>query len=301
MLNLKGNTLAVVLALIAVLLWSTVATAFNIALKELSYIQLLTFSSGFSFLVLSFIMIIQKKGIKLRYISKNEYVKLIFKGLINPFAYYLILFKAYSLLPANEAMILNYTWPIILVVLSVYFLKQRLLKVDLISIFISFAGVIIIATKGNLIDIKFGNLLGVILALASSFFWAFYWILNVKNKIDSIVQLWFSFGVGFCASLIPFFIEAMPIPISHSAIFAALYVGLFEMSIPFILWQLSLNHASKTSVVSNLVFLSPFISLILIAIVLKEKILISSLVGFLMIILGNILHFFSSKKEKIGQ
>ena len=34
-------------------------------------------------------------------------------GFLNPFLYYIILFKAYSLLPAQEALSLNYTWPLV--------------------------------------------------------------------------------------------------------------------------------------------------------------------------------------------
>ncbi len=88
------NSVAVGYAFIAVLMWSTVATAFNIALQELNYIQLLTYSSGVAFVVLSIIMLFNNRFGLLKTIHKNEYISLIIKGIINPFAYYLILFKA---------------------------------------------------------------------------------------------------------------------------------------------------------------------------------------------------------------
>jgi hypothetical protein len=76
------------------------------------------------------------------------------------------------------------------------------------------------------------------------------------------------------------------IPVSPTAIIASIYVGLFEMSIPFIMWHLALNKASKASNVSQLIFLSPFLSLMIISVVLKEKILITSIIGFLFILVG---------------
>jgi drug/metabolite transporter (DMT)-like permease len=293
----KPNSVAIAYAFIAVLMWSTVATAFNIALQELDYIQLLTYSTGVAFIVLTLIMLFSKRFSQLKSIAKKDYTGLTVKGLINPFAYYLILFKAYSLLPANEAMILNYTWPIVLVVLSVLFLKQHFKKIDFLSVFFSFIGVVVIATKGNIFDVKFSNLFGTILAVASSAVWAGYWILNMKNKVDTIIQLWFSFGVGFIASLILFSVMGCPVNISTKALLASGYVGLFEMSIPFIMWQFALLKASNTAVVSKFVFLSPFLSLMIIALILKETILISSYIGLFMIIGGIVVHTFFGKKE----
>lgn len=298
MKNKNPNSVAVGYAFVAVLMWSTVATAFNIALKELDFIQLLTYSTGVSFVVLSIIMLFSKRFELLKTIPNNDYISLIIKGIINPFVYYLILFKAYSLLPANEAMILNYTWPIVLVVLSVFFLKQHFKKIDFLSVFFSFLGVVVIATKGNIFDIKFSNLFGIILALGSSAVWAGYWILNMKNKVDTIIQLWFSFGVGFVASAILFSTIGCQVNISPKALLASGYVGLFEMSIPFIMWQFALLRASNTAVVSKFVFLSPFLSLMIIALILKETIPISSYIGLFLIIGGIVVHTFFGKKER---
>lgn len=292
------NSVAIGYALIAVLMWSTVATAFNIALQELNFIQLLTYSSGVSFLVLTMIMGWTHRFSTLKTIPIKGYINLILKGLVNPFGYYLILFKAYSLLPANEAMILNYTWPVVLVVLSVFFLKQHFAKIDFLSVLFSFIGVVVIATKGNIFDVKFSNLLGIVLALGSSVVWAGYWILNMRNKVHPIIQLWFSFGVGFVASVLLFLIMSCPVNFSSKALFASSYVGLFEMSIPFIMWQFALIRASNTAVVSKFVFLSPFLSLMIIALILKETILLSSIIGFLFIITGIILHTFLVEKPK---
>lgn len=293
----KRNTKAIGYALVAVLMWSTVATAFNIALTELNFVQLLTYASGVSFFVLTLVLWGSRKFQKLKTISEIDYIHQIVKGLINPFGYYLILFKAYSLLPANEAMILNYTWPVVLILFSVFFLKQHFTKIDFASVLFCFIGVVVISTKGNIFDVKFSNLFGVALAIGSSAVWAGYWILNMKNKVHPVVQLWLSFGVGFIASVILFLLTDCPANFSSKALLASGYVGLFEMSIPFIMWQFALIRASNTAVVSKFVFLSPFLSLMIIALILKETILVSSMIGFLFIVSGIILHTFLAKKQ----
>jgi len=89
-------------------------------------------------------------------------------GFLNPFLYYVILFKAYSLLPAQEAQPLNWTWPIMLVLLSIVILKQPIRWVNVLAIVISFSGVLVISTRGDVLAFQFTNLPGALLALGSS-------------------------------------------------------------------------------------------------------------------------------------
>ncbi len=62
-------------------------------------------------------------------------------GIINPFAYYLILFRAYELLPAQEAQPLNYTWALTMTYLSIVILKQPLKFYDFLAGIICYVGV----------------------------------------------------------------------------------------------------------------------------------------------------------------
>lgn len=113
---------AVLHALGAVALWSTVATAFKIALRHVSPLQLLCYSSLVSLLTLLAILTAQRRLRTLFTCSPTEYAWSAGAGLLNPFLYYMVLFQAYSRLLGQEALVLNYTWPIVLVLLSVVFL-----------------------------------------------------------------------------------------------------------------------------------------------------------------------------------
>lgn len=278
---------SVVYALFAVICWSTVATAFKMALSGMSFLMLLgisSFAASFSLLI---ILIWNGKIRKLLELDAKTLGLLAFKGSLNPFLYYLILFKAYELLPAQEALILNYTWPIMLVFFSIIFLKQKVLKFDIPSILICFTGVLLIATKGQFQNIEFVNGFGTFLALISSVVWAFYWIMNMKSSVDSSIQLFVGFSSGFILTSLTavFYSSGFSIE-SPEAIWAGVYVGLFEMSIPFLLWQLALTKAKSSASVSRFVFLSPFISLIFIALILHEQIFWTSVLGLILIIAG---------------
>jgi len=79
----------------------------------------------------------------------------------------------------------------------------------------------------------------------------------------------------------------------------AVYVGIFEMGITFIVWLMALQRASSNARVINLIFITPFISLLLINRVLGEQILQSTFIG-LVLIIGGILWQQTGKRENIA-
>ncbi len=287
---MRNQTKAYLFALSAVVLWSTVATAFKIALGQVDFIQLLFYSSGVATIILFVILLGQKKLFGLLQLSKREWALAIVRGFLNPFLYYLMLFKAYDILPAQEAMTLNYTWPIVLVLLSVPLLKQHLSRQGVLAVLLSFTGVIVIATKGNPADLHFTDIKGDLLALSTSLVWAVFWIINIKCKADESLKLFLSFGFGFLFTIpvVAKFSNFM-IP-DMRAILAVSYVGLAEMGLTFFLWLNALKHAERTDQVSQLIYISPFLSLILIGLILHEPIHASTFVGLVLILAGIIWH-----------
>ena len=122
---MSGNSKkAYSLALTTVLFWATVATAFKIGLRNYTPAMLLFFASATSAIVLFIILLLKKKVDKIKETSTRNLIISSAIGLLNPFAYYLVLFKAYSLLPAQLAQPINMVWPIVLVLLSVPILKH---------------------------------------------------------------------------------------------------------------------------------------------------------------------------------
>ena len=295
---------AYIFALMAVLCWSTVATAFKIALQNCSFLQLLFFSSLISAIVLFIILIIQKKTSQLIKMERRTMIYSLTLGVLNPFLYYTILFKAYSILPAQEAMTLNYTWPIMLVLLSIPLLKQKLTIKSLIAVFVSFAGIIIISTKGNIVSINLSNFFGDILAVGSSIIWALFWIFNVRDKKDEVMKLFLNFLSGAILSGILMLLFADFKTLKIEALPAIIYVGILEMSVTFVFWLLALKYTASTDKVSQLIFLSPFLSLIFIHLIVKESIAIYTLAGLFFIIGGIVIQQssfnFSRKSKETG-
>lgn len=297
---MNNSKKALIFGLVTVGIWSTVASAFKIALTRLDPLQLLLIASATSIVALAGIMASQGKLHELTRMPHREMVRSALLGLLNPFLYYVILFKAYDLLPAQEAQPINYTWAITLSLLSIPLLGQKMSGKDLAAIFLSYFGVVVISTHGNPFSLEFSNLTGVCLALASTVIWALYWIFNTRSKANPLAGLLLGFLCGF-----PFILAATllfsNIPaLDTTSILAATYVGFFEMGITFALWLTAMKYAATpdgggTARIANLIFLSPFLSLIFIHFLVGEDILPATIAGLGFIVAGNILMQYKGK------
>ncbi|WP_321311757.1 DMT family transporter [Halarcobacter sp.] len=293
---MKSQNKAYKYALIAVFFWSTVAAVFKIALLTLNPITLLFYASVSSMLILLIIIILRKQINDVLLYIKNNWKTVLLLALINPFLYYLVLFEAYDALPAQEAQVINYTWALMLTFLSVIFLKQKLTINDIVAGIICYFGVLIIATKGEPFTLNFSNLNGVFLALLSTVLWSMYWIINTKNKVEPIIGVFSNFIISVpIIGLYGYFTGTLQEVTEIKGIFAAIYVGFFEMGVTFLFWLNAMKHAESTSKIANLIFISPFLSLIFIHFLLGEEIYYSTLFGLITIILGLIIQQLKNK------
>lgn len=285
-------------AALAILFWSTIPTAFKICLSELDILPMLTLASVTSTLALFIILLSEGKTTLLRNNSQRDLVSSALLGLINPFLYYLILLRAYQLLPAQIAQPLNMIWPIILVFLSVPILKQKIKSRSFIALFVSFFGVLIISSQGNLFNPGHADIRGVLLATGSSVFWALFFILNVKDRRDEAVKLFLNFLFGTVYLVAAMIITGTwPGNAGFRGIASAVYIGLFEMGITFYLWLKALQMASTTDKISNLVYLAPFLSLIFVHFILREPVFYTTPAGLLLIVTGIMIQNRKPKKR----
>ena len=188
---------AYIFALMAVLCWSTIGSAFKLTLRHIDVANIVLIASFVSVIVVFLILIFQNRVHLIKESTAKDLLRSAGMGFLNPFLFYVVVIKAYDLLLAQEAVVLNYLWPISLVLLSIPILKQRIGIKSIIAILISFAGVVIIALQGNLTQVMFTNIGGVLLALGSTVIWALFWIFNVKDQREVVPKMFLNFVFGF--------------------------------------------------------------------------------------------------------
>jgi len=283
-MHVQNQRQAMLLALAAVFFWSTAATAFKLSLQVVTPTQLLAWSSLTSLLVLVGFVTHEKCWGEVFSALRARPAYYLAMGALNPCCYYLILFQAYALLPAQQAQALNYTWALMLSVLAVPLLKQRLTLRDIGALLLGYFGAVLIATRGNLLSLEFDSGLGVLLALVSTVLWALYWILNTRSATTPSVTLLLCFLLGTpLVWLVMLWKGEVALPV-WQGLLGAVYVGLFEMGVTFMLWLAALRRAKQVSRIGNLIFLSPFLSLIFIYLFLGESVVAATWLGLILII-----------------
>ncbi len=294
---MKQQQKAYLFAGISVLCWSTVPTAFKFGLRYQDPFSLLAGAALIGFFILLTTLVIQGKISLLRKTSPAEYVWSASLGFLNPFFYYLILFKAYSTLPAQVAQPINMTWPIVLTVISVPLLGHRVTVRNMAALMISFSGVIIISSQGGGADFTPGQIPAILLCLGSAFVWSFFWILNVRDKRDEVVKLFLNFGFALIFLVITSLLTNRSFPPGLQAWLWAVYAGIFEMGLAFIFWLKALQLTESTGKISNLIYISPFISLFFVHYFAGEPIYMTTIYGLILIVGGILIQNVRIKKN----
>lgn len=283
---MKTSAKSITLATVAVLSWSTVATAFKVALSYLSVFETLFIACATALVIFTILMTVEKSWGKLRGLKPSTWCLTAVMGLINPVTYYLILFDSYDHLPAQVAQPINYFWPIALLILLAIFNKQPIPKKKYLGMAISLVGLTAISLGGKSIT---GGIsaYGLALAFLSAVLWAVYWMLNdrLKHELPESVSLF----LGFMFGMIYMCIGACFVPVeisSTSALLAGMYVGAFEIGIPFICFGMAIRTTDNPALINQMCYLAPFLSLFFISMVLHEPIMYTTFIGLVLIIAG---------------
>jgi drug/metabolite transporter (DMT)-like permease len=292
----KDNNKAILYVSITVLSWATVASAFKLALSSLTYYELLLIASFTALIAFAIILTFRKRWFLLRSVNRGQWRMFAIAGMLNPTMYYLVLFKSYELLPAQIAQPINYMWPVVLSVMLAIFARQRIPAFKFAGMAISLAGVAVISVgPGQLTGVGL-SVLGLTLGIGSAFVWATYWLINRMNaETDQIMSLFlnFLFGTIYLLMIAPF----MKIEISSlQGVLAAVYSGLFEMTIPFIFFGIALKKTDNPALINHLCYLSPFLSLFIIHLILGESIYSTTYTGLALIVGGLLFNEYIGKR-----
>ena len=283
---MKSSGRPVILASVAVLSWSTVATAFKVALQTMTTFEMLFIACATALIIFTLWMLITGAWHELRLLTPSLWMRFAVLGLVAPVSYYLMLFKAYDLLPAQIAQPINYIWPILLAILIAIVERKPIPKRKYLGMTVSLGGVVFISLGGSAISGSI-SIIGILLAVVSAGFWGIYWMINdsLKHKVSEITALFLTFLFGMAYLFVGNFFE----PIAHlepKSVMAGIYIGAFEMGIPYICFGIAIRETNNPALINQMCYLAPFLSLFFISIILEEPIVFSTYIGLALIIGG---------------
>ncbi len=302
-----GNSRAVAATFVAILSWATVASSFKMAQLYFSQFEMLTVAVLTATMIFAIAVTIKGKWGDIRSLRQRDWVSLAILGIFNPTLYYLVLFSAYRYLPAQVAQPINYCWPIFLVILMAIVMHRPVRPRLYIGMLLSLGGVAVISLGGGGIEGGTLSAGGLVLAFLSALLWAFYWILNEKLKggIDENTKLFLSFLFSSLYLLIGMLFVDTDFGISDGTslkgLFWSIWAGTFEMGIPFIFFSYALSRTTNVALVNQLCYVSPFLSLFVISMIVGETIVPTTYLGLALIVGGVVFNqylAYPGKEEK---
>ncbi len=283
---------------ISIFFWSTTATVTKLLLGGLNSMQVVLISSLFSCAFL-FLLCLFKGDLKdAKNYKFTDYIHMFGLGVLGIFIYHLFLYAGIDKMLASQAFIINYLWPIATVIFACIILKEKMTFRKSIAIAMSFLGVIIVTSNGNLLSIDKDTLIGAALCIIAALSYGFFSVLNKKKPYNKYFSMMFYYFASFVASLVYLLlIDNIPTPTSGEWI-GLTFNGIFTTAIPYLTWALALSHGD-TARISNLAYITPFLSLVWTALVLKEPIGVYSVLGLVVIVLGIFVQLTDGSKKHV--
>ncbi len=279
----------------AIFFWSTMATISKLLLGSFSGLQVLSISSLFAGLFLLFKNISTNNIRKMKFYKFKDIIIMILIGLPGIFLYNIFYYFGAAIMPASQAFIINYLWPIMSVVFACILLKEKLTPRKIIAIVLSFLGVIIVTVE-SLGSLEISALAGAGCILFAAVCYGLFTALSQKYEYDKNISQMLTYFATFLITAIMSVISKEPLQIGVLEILGLAWNGVFVMGVATTAWTIALE-SGNTAKISNLAYITPFASLIWTSLFLKEPISIFSVVGLVVIVVGILIQL---KKEKNG-
>lgn len=239
-------------ALTAIVLWSALATL-AVRLRQVP-----------PFLLVG-VALLLGSAIGLRRVSwRAVQPRALLVGIYGLFAYHFCLFLALRLAPPVEANLLNYLWPLLIVVLSPVLLPRTALQTRHVAgALLGFTGAALLVTGGRL-AFDVGNIPGYVLALLAATIWSTFSLLSRRlGGFQTASISVFCLASGTLALACHALLE--PRYVFRAADVAPmLVIGLGPMGAAFYMWDRALGEGDPR-VIGTLAYLTPLLSTLLLA------------------------------------
>lgn len=251
---------AYVFAAISIVLWSSIATVTKLLMQSLSSYKVLCVSALFAALALLIVNIAAGKLKILKSYRVTDYVCIILIGLPGTFFYYVFLYGGTDRMQASQAFIINYLWPVMSVVFACILLKEKMTARKAIAIAMSFLGVITVA-GGDLMRFNSQTLIGAALCVLAAVSYGAFTALNKKWSYDKNVSMMLAFFAAFLLSLPVVLAGGEDLSLSWEQTLGLGWNGVGVMAIATTTWAIALDRGN-TATISNLAYITPFLSLV---------------------------------------
>lgn len=297
--NNTQQTTATGIGFIAIALWSTLAlfTALTNAGEPIPPFQLLAMTFVIGAFANTLLLAVQGKLSVAAFIAPKKAWLLSVSGL---FFYHFFYFLALARAPEIEAGLINYLWPLLIVLFSALLPGERLRWYHCVGGLLSFLGVLgLVLLNGKGFDADPRYLLGYAFSVASALVWSSYSVANRRfAAIPSSATVGFCFMVALLALLSHFVFGEPQVMPNRTQWIGVIGLGIGPVGLAFFVWDYGTKHGN-IQLLGILSYFAPLFSTILLVIFTDSPLTTGVIVGCAGILIGAMIAVLPAKLKKM--
>lgn len=222
-------------------------------------------------------------------------------AIIGMFGYHFLLFDAFSRAPAVEVNMIQYLWPLFIVIGSPLFGGEKLNAGHIIGAIMAFFGVVLIMSN-NLEDHNSTYWFGYLEAFSAALLWAGYTLSNRKHKNMPSSAIAGICGISGILSLFVYVLTSAEAPeISYVDLLFIFLLGIGPMGLSFYTWDYSMRNGDPRFI-GSLTYLTPLLSTVILTLFYnKSELTYEHLASLTLIITGSFLGKLFMATQKIDE
>ncbi len=262
----------------------------------LDHHQYLFYSSLLSFLTMFFALLSSKKlHLVLRY-STKDILSIVVLGFLGTYIYYLLLYFGYKYAVGLEVLVVQYLWPVLIVVFGAVILKESLTYRKLVAVSLGFVAVVTVVTKGDISSIDISNTKVLVLVFIGAGSFALFSVLSKRITLEPIGAITGYFLVATVSSWISMMIFS-DVRLPQTTDIAPIVInGVFLNGISYLFWIKALK-LKDASYIAPYIYATPVLSAFLLIIIFDEPLYISYLFSLGLVIISGLINIKSPTRQ----
>ena len=245
-------------AMTAIVCWSVSYTITKLALLHFSVFSL----SFLRYFIASAVLVVVAVVTKMKMPEKKDLPWFLVSGAVGFFLYMIAFNTGQGMVSASTASIVIATAPVITALLARFIYREKLHVYQWLAIAIELAGVVVLTLLNGVFSANSGVLWLFVAALCLSFYNLLQRKLTQKYTALQTSAYSIFFGMLLLAVFAPAaFGEVKTAP--PIQLFYLLILGVFSSAVAYVVWTIAFTKSPKTSLVSNYMFLTPFLASLL--------------------------------------
>ncbi len=269
-------------AAVTVILWGAMPALTKDLLNALPNFETLAISSLFAFL---FLLAVNLRGGRQNF-SAEKIFTASWLGFLGLFLYSAFFYYGLDRLTSQEACILNYLWPLMIVLFSCPVLGEKLTRRKLLAVGMSFIGVVLVMLGGIGESFSIEKIFGALSCVIAAACYGLFSVLNKKIRLEqkfAMMIIWATTAI--CAGVSGYFFETWILP-SARQLLNLIWLGVLIDAVAYLTWALALEKTANTARTANLAYLVPILAIFISTFAFGEELSLMVFPALILILAG---------------